>query len=124
MKKTDEKVYRIYTEDVRRREIIKATARQFDNFTLHPTTGFYDGQAEKSIVIEIVKATDEQIETLARKIQELNGQKTILIMSLNGEAAVRHAEGTGSHSAPKTPKKASSSRSKRPGSGNRSGNRS
>jgi len=115
MKKTDEKVYRIYTEDVRRREIIKATARQFENFTLHPTTGFYDGQAEKSIVIEIVKATDEQIETLARKIQELNGQKTILMMSLSGEAAVRHAEGTKNQTVRKTAKKVRSSRTKRPG---------
>ena len=120
MKKTDEKVYRIYTEDVRRREIIKATARQFDNFTLHPTTGFYDGQAEKSIVIEIVKATDEQIETLARKIQELNGQKTILIMSLRGEAAVRHAEAIDKQVGPRPREKARSSRSKHPGSGNRS----
>lgn len=92
MRKTDEKVYRIYTEDVRRKEIIKATSEKFDNFTLHPTTGFYDGRAEKSIVIEIVKATDERIESLARRIQELNGQKTILIMSLRGEAAVRHAD--------------------------------
>ena len=115
MKKTGEKVYRIYTEDVRRREIVKATARQFDNFTLHPTTGFYDGQAEKSIVIEIVKATDGQIETLARKIQELNGQKTILIMSLSGEAAVRHAKGTKNHGARKAAKKVGSSRTKRPG---------
>lgn len=119
MKKTDEKVYRIYTEDVRRREIIKATARQFDNFTLHPTTGFYDGQAEKSIVIEIVKATDEQIETLARKIQELNGQKTILIMSLSGEAAVRHADGIARQDARKPRKKTRSSRLKHSGSGTR-----
>jgi DNA-binding transcriptional MerR regulator len=117
MKKTDEKVYRIYTEDVRRREIIKATARQFDNFTLHPTTGFYNGQAEKSIVIEIVKATDEQIEMLARKIQELNGQKTILIVSLSGEAAVRHAEGIDKQSARKPQKKSRSSRPKHHGSG-------
>jgi hypothetical protein len=93
MKKTDEKVYRIYTEDVRRKEIIKAVARQFENFTLHPTTGFYNGQAEKSIVIEIVKATDEEIEAVAHRIQELNGQKTILIMSLSGEAVVRQADG-------------------------------
>jgi DNA-binding transcriptional MerR regulator len=123
MKKTDEKVYRIYTEDVRRREIIKATARQFDNFTLHPTTGFYDGQAEKSIVIEIVKATDEQIETLARKIQELNGQKTILIMSLSGEAAVRHAGEIPNQSTRKSRKNAPSSpssRPKNPGDGKRS----
>jgi phage-related minor tail protein len=92
MKKYPEQVYRIYTEDVRRKEIIKATSELFDNFTLHPTTGFFNGQAEKSIVIEIVKATDANIERLAHKIQELNGQKTMLVMSLTGTAAVKHAQ--------------------------------
>ena len=94
MKKYPEQVYRIYTEDVRRKEIIKATAELFDNFTLHPTTGFFNGQAEKSIVIEIVKATDANIERLAHKIQELNGQKTMLVMSLTGTASVKHAKGS------------------------------
>ena len=93
MNKYPEQVYRIYTEDVRRKEIIKATAELFDNFTLHPTTGFFNGQAEKSIVIEIVKATDANIERLAHKIQELNGQKTMLVMSLTGTASVKHAKG-------------------------------
>jgi hypothetical protein len=92
MKKYPEQVYRIYTEDVRRKEIIKATAELFDNFTLHPTTGFFNGQVEKSIVIEIVKATDANIERLAHRIQELNGQKTMLVMSLTGTAAVKHAK--------------------------------
>jgi hypothetical protein len=80
------KVHRIYTEDVDRKAVIAATAAAFSSFTLQPTTGYFQGKAEASIVIEIVEAEDRAVEDLARKIRAIAGQKTVLIMSLAGEA--------------------------------------
>jgi hypothetical protein len=80
------KVHRIYTEDVDRKAVIAATAAAFSSFTLQPTTGYFQGKAEASIVIEIVEAEDREVEDLARKIRGIGGQKTVLVMSLAGEA--------------------------------------
>lgn len=46
-------LYRIVTEDKNRERIIRAVSAKFDGFTLLPTTGFWRGTREKSIVIEI-----------------------------------------------------------------------
>ena len=39
-----QKIHRIYTEDIRRRSVIRAVGKVFDNFTLQPTMGFYKGR--------------------------------------------------------------------------------
>ena len=74
-------IHRLYTEDIRRKSIIHAVAKVFENFTLQPTTGFYKGQAEASIIIEIIGAEEQQIKSLAMRIREINGQKSVLILS-------------------------------------------
>jgi hypothetical protein len=79
-------VYRIYTEDADRETVVKAISQRFESFTLHATTGYFKGQAEKSIVIEIVEAREEVINEVARAIRAINGQKTVLVMGLRGEA--------------------------------------
>jgi hypothetical protein len=78
-------VYRIYTEDLNRGEVIRLTGKRFESFTLHPTTGYYRGRAEKSIVLEIVEAQRKEVSALANDIRRLNGQKSVLIMSLTGK---------------------------------------
>ena len=79
-----QKIHRIYTEDIRRRSVIRAVGKVFDNFTLQPTTGFYKGRGEASIIIEIIGAEEGQIKSLAARIREINGQKSVLILSANG----------------------------------------
>jgi hypothetical protein len=81
-----EKVYRIYTQDVQRKRVIKLMASKFEGFTLQPTFGYFKGRLEKSIVIEIVKAKEREIDQVARAIREINGQKSVLVMSLTGRA--------------------------------------
>jgi hypothetical protein len=49
------KVYRIYTGDLNREEILRLTAKKFESFTLQPTTGYSQGRGEKSMVLEIVE---------------------------------------------------------------------
>lgn len=79
-------VYRIYTEDTDRRAVVKAVAGKFESFTLQPTTGYYKGEEEQSIVIEIVDAREEDVQTVAQSIRAINGQKSVLVMSLSGRA--------------------------------------
>jgi hypothetical protein len=79
-------VHRIYTEDVDRKAVIRATSKMFDSFTLQPTTSYYRGKPERSIVIEIVGAKKSEIASLARSIGRINGQKSVLIISLAGRS--------------------------------------
>jgi hypothetical protein len=81
-----DKVYRIYTEDLDRDAVLKLATAKFESFTLQPTTGYFKGKAEQSIVIEIVDAKQDEVEALARKIRKINGQKSVLVMSLTGQA--------------------------------------
>jgi len=78
-------VYRIYTEDTDRDAVIGTVAQRFENFTVHPATGYFKGQPERSIVIEIVDAHEADVEAVARAIRNINGQKTVLIMGLRGQ---------------------------------------
>lgn len=80
-KNQTQSIHRIYTEDIRRKAIIRAVAKLFENFTLQRTTGFYKRHAEASIIIEIIGANESQIRLLAARIREINGQKSVLILS-------------------------------------------
>jgi hypothetical protein len=80
------KVYRICTEDLNRAEVLRLAGATFDSFTLQPTTGYFRGEPEDSIVLEIVQAEEKNVEELATNIRRLNGQKSVLVMSLSGEA--------------------------------------
>ena len=79
-------VYRIYTEGSNRDAVIELVSTKFESFTVHQTTGYFKGHAEQSIVIEIVDARLEAVEELARAIRSMNGQKSVLVMGLRGEA--------------------------------------
>jgi hypothetical protein len=79
-------VYRIYTEDLNRGEVLRLAAEKFENFTLQSTTGYFRGEAEDSIVIEIVPAQKQDAAELANSIRRLNGQRSVLVVSLSGEA--------------------------------------
>jgi hypothetical protein len=79
-------IHRIYTEDKRRGMIVRAISKQFENFTLQPTTGYYRGKSEKSIVLEIVGAKESEVKWLAARIREINRQASVLVITLNGRA--------------------------------------
>jgi hypothetical protein len=79
-------VYRLYTEDVNREEILRLAGERFESFTLQPTEGYYGGRKEASVVIEIVQAEEDRIRDLANAIRRLNGQKSVLLLRLQGRA--------------------------------------
>jgi hypothetical protein len=77
-------IHRIYTEDKRRAVIVRVISKQIESFTLQPTTGYYRGKPEKSIVLEIVGAKESQVKWLAARIREINRQASVLVITLNG----------------------------------------
>jgi hypothetical protein len=79
-------IHRIYTEDKRRATILRVISKQFESFTMQPTTGYYRGKPEKSIVLEFVGATESQVKWLAARIREINRQASVLVITLNGRS--------------------------------------
>jgi hypothetical protein len=79
-----QKIHRIYTEDIRRKAVVRAISKRFASFTLQPTTGYYSGKAEKSIVLEIVDAADSEIRWLAAEIRKINQQSSVLVVTMTG----------------------------------------
>ena len=75
-------VFRIYTENVNRKEVLQVVAKKFENFTFQPTTGYFRGQPEKSVVIEIVNASKKDVAQVAKRIRRINGQKSVLVLGL------------------------------------------
>jgi hypothetical protein len=78
-------IHRLYTEQKNERAIIRLVGEQFENFTMQPVMGFFDGSPEKSIVVEIVGATPLSIRKLAARIKKMNGQKSILTIRVRGD---------------------------------------
>jgi hypothetical protein len=81
-------IHKIYTEDKNKNEIIRLAAASFESFTAQPTSGYYRGKLERSIVLEIVGARPRQIEELAVRIRRMNGQKSVLIVAMRGRVKV------------------------------------
>jgi hypothetical protein len=81
-----QKIHRIYTEDFRRKTLVRALSKKFASFTLQSTTGYYAGKAEKSIVLEIVGAGDAEIRWVAEQIRKINQQSSVLVVSITGRA--------------------------------------
>jgi hypothetical protein len=77
-------IHRIYTEDKRRATIVRVISKQFESFTLQPTTGYYRGKPEKSIVLKLVGAKESQVQWLAARIREINRQASVPVITLNG----------------------------------------
>lgn len=66
------KCFRIYTEN-KRNEIAEAlAAAHFDGFNITETTGYWKGQREDSIVIEIIAPDEDalKVEALAGELQQ------------------------------------------------------
>ncbi len=74
-------VYRIYTEDLNRRDVEVLTAKYFPGFTIIEATGFWKLKREKTIIIELVilELQNLDIMLLCKEIKELNKQGSILV---------------------------------------------
>jgi len=75
--------YRIYTEDIQGTEDI--AAQHFSAFTIMKTRGYFRGEPEHSIIIEIVGCVADRplVNKVARIIREKNEQRLVLVTSDN-----------------------------------------
>lgn len=80
------KVHRIYTQDADKDAVISIVTENFESFTVQPTTGYYQGKPESSIVIEIVGAKQPQIDRVAKDIRKITSQSSVLVVSLKGRS--------------------------------------
>jgi hypothetical protein len=83
---TRQTIHRVYTEYQRRATIVRVISKQFDSFTLQPTTGYYRGKPEKSNVLEFVGAKESQVKWPAARIRKINRQASVLVITLTGRA--------------------------------------
>lgn len=82
------RLYRIYTEllePVTLGKQLQTTSQCFNSFTVLHGTGYWQGQQEKSLIIEIVAdgsiATQCEITSLAEEIKAIGKQEFILVTS-------------------------------------------
>jgi hypothetical protein len=73
------KSFKIYTENTNEKYIEELLNVSFDGFTIIHTTGFWKGQKEDSIIIEILTNNKTLIHAIAKQIKYINHQESILI---------------------------------------------
>jgi hypothetical protein len=74
-------LYRIYTEDVNRNEILEIVSKYFDAFTFIMARGAWKGKHESSLIIEIISNPLQSplIRDVARAIKIANRQQAVLV---------------------------------------------
>lgn len=75
-------LYRICTENKNYEDIVKLVSRYFDGFTVIKTEGYWKGQKEHSLIIEIVsdaKDTEQKIGKIIFDIKRMNKQESVLV---------------------------------------------
>lgn len=74
-------LYRIYTEDKNRETIAGIVGNYFPGFTLISATGYWNGKAEQSLIVEIVGERHHglDVRAIAHQIKAINKQEAVLI---------------------------------------------
>lgn len=84
-------LYRILTEDCKRDEVIALLgARNIQAFTLIPSQGYWEGNREDSLTIEIDAPVTfkSEVYELAREIKTLNSQDAVLVQEIALESVL------------------------------------
>ena len=76
-------LYRILTENKNRKQLINEVGKKFDGFTVIKGQGYWKGQVERSLIIEIVTNDEYEIKELCNKIKVINEQECVLLESFN-----------------------------------------
>lgn len=79
-------LYRIITENKNGRTVAAIVKRHFADFTLLNATGYWRGQREKSLIIEIETKLVKRVTEAARAIKRHNRQFAVLIQRLPNHA--------------------------------------
>jgi len=81
-------LYRIITEKKNKEKIVKIVNQYFDGFTIIESIGYWQGQSENSLVIEIDSiGTDynqiARINNIATQIKSENNQEAVLVQIIH-----------------------------------------
>lgn len=76
---------RILTEDIIGTETI--VSELFDSFTIIHATGYWKGQEEKSLIIEIVDADPKTVLACVELINHINNQECCLIQNIGCDSS-------------------------------------
>jgi len=90
------KIYKLYTENKNRRFIEQMCNEEFDGFTVYETTGYWAGQKERSLVIEVLSssaAIPVKLAKIAKAICGYNKQDTVLVSEQEVEACLYGVSG-------------------------------
>jgi len=81
-------LYRIYTENKNKRDVLALASGYFPGFTAFDGQGYWQGAAESSLVLEIVapKTQKNEVESLAKHIKEFNTQEAVLLQELKNSS--------------------------------------
>ena len=80
MKKSATRLFRIYTEDKNyERIILPLLSVSFDGFSVYKGIGYWQGQKEKSLLIEIYTNNQNIIKAIAERIKHHNKQEAVLV---------------------------------------------
>lgn len=78
---------RILTEDKNRKLIVSLVSLYFEGFTIIPSIGFWKGEREKALTIEIATDNPKEDYKKAKKIAEIiklfNEQETVLVQYID-----------------------------------------
>ncbi len=77
-------LHRLFTEDKNRFHIQQIVAQHFTSFTLIPASGFWKGEEEHSLIIEIgtTETNFNLIRDIADQIKRDNHQQAVMIQTL------------------------------------------
>jgi hypothetical protein len=83
------KLYRICTENINRDKIELLLKSYVDGFTIIEGTGYWQGQREASLIVEIA-GEQSYLHTVVRQVAKgiklMNKQEAVLVQSFEGES--------------------------------------
>ena len=79
-------IYKVYTEYKNTLQVIELISKYFDGFTILSGFGFWKGERESSLIIEITGdyADKSKVLKLAAEIKILNKQESVLVFTGTG----------------------------------------
>lgn len=76
-------MFRLYTQDLNRKELLSLiTGAGFRGATLIPAIGLWQGEEERSLIIELVDVDRDSAYKLADAIKHWNGQDSVLVVEM------------------------------------------
>ena len=78
--------HRILTEDVNRQLVIDILSKYFDSFSIVPQVGYWKGQEERSLSIEIIGASEKTVLRASEEIRVANAQEAVMVFSITGKS--------------------------------------